>query len=131
MVKCVTLVLIGVIIYFSRHELLHAWELLGRVNIWILLLLIPGQILVYYAGGEMIFSYLRAKKSIDDVPPWALARMSLEMNFVNHVLPSGGVSGVSYMTGDWVNTVFRQGGQPWRRWCGLPWDLRRLLRYYW
>lgn len=94
----VTLVLIGVIIYFSRHELLHAWELLSKVNIWVLLLLIPGQILAYYAGGEMIFSYLRAKKSIDDVPPLALARMSLEMNFVNHVLPSGGVSGVSYMT---------------------------------
>jgi uncharacterized protein (TIRG00374 family) len=94
----VTLVLIGVIIYFSRHELLHAWELLSKVNIWILLLLIPVQILAYYASGEMIFSYLRAKKSIDNVPPFALARMSLEMNFVNHILPSGGVSGVSYMT---------------------------------
>lgn len=94
----VTLILIGVIIYFSRHELAHAWELLERVNIWILLLLIPGQLLVYYAGGEMIFSYLRAKKSIERVPPFELARMSLEMNFVNHVLPSGGVSGISYMT---------------------------------
>src|SRR5690606_37650111 len=47
--------------------------------------------------GEMIFSYLRAKKSINNVHPLELARMSLEMNFVNHVLPSGGVSGVSYM----------------------------------
>jgi putative heme transporter len=26
-----------------------------------------------------------------------LARMSLEMNFVNHILPSGGASGISYM----------------------------------
>jgi len=94
----ITLVFIGIIIYFSRHELVHAWELLGRVNGWILLLLIPGQLLVYYAGGEMIFSYLRAKKSIDKVQPMELARMSLEMNFVNHVLPSGGVSGISYMT---------------------------------
>lgn len=93
----ITLIFIAVIIYFSRHELLHAYQLLERVNIWVLLLLIPGQLLVYYAGGEMIFSYLRAKKSIDHVPPLTLARMSLEMNFVNHVLPSGGVSGVSYM----------------------------------
>ena len=93
-----TLVLIGIIIYFSRHELTHAWELLERVNIWILLLLVPGQLLVYYAGGEMIFSYLRAKHSIERVSPLELARMSLEMNFVNHVLPSGGVSGISYMT---------------------------------
>lgn len=93
----VTLVLIAVIIFFSRHELLRAWVLLERVNIWILLLLLPTQILVYYASGEMVFSYLRAKKSIEHIPPQSLARMSLEMNFVNHILPSGGVSGISYM----------------------------------
>jgi len=93
-----TLVLVSVIIFFSRYQLVHAWHLLGSVNIWVLLLLIPGQMLVYYAGGEMIFSYLRAKKSIEDITPPELIRMSLEMNFVNHILPSGGVSGVSYMT---------------------------------
>ena len=93
-----TLVFIAIIIYFSRHELVQAWRLLEHVNIWILLLLIPGQLLVYYASGEMMFSYLRAKNSIDEVPKMSLARMSLEMNFVNHILPSGGVSGVSYMT---------------------------------
>ena len=94
----ITLVLIAVIIFFSRHELLRAWELLGRVDIWILLLLIPGQLLVYYTGGEMMFSYLRAKDSIAKVSPPELAGMALEMNFVNHILPSGGLSGVSYMT---------------------------------
>jgi uncharacterized protein (TIRG00374 family) len=94
----VTLLLITVIIYFSKDELLRAWELLGSVNIWILLLLIPGQLLVYYAGGEVIFSYLRAKKSIEAVSGPELTRMALEMNFVNHILPSGGVSGISYMT---------------------------------
>jgi uncharacterized protein (TIRG00374 family) len=93
----ITLVLIAVIIFFSRHELLRAWLLLEQVNIWVLLLLIPGQLLVYYAGGEMMFSYLRAKKAINHISPLGLARMSLEMNFVNHVLPSGGVSGISYM----------------------------------
>lgn len=93
----ITLVLIAVIIFFSRHELVHAWKLLEQVNIWILLLLIPGQLLVYYAAGEMMFSYLRQKKAIDHISPFGLMRMSLEMNFVNHILPSGGVSGVSYM----------------------------------
>lgn len=93
----VTLALVGVIIFFSRYELLRAWELLGRVNIWILLLLIPGQILVYYIGGEMMFSYLRKKGAIQHIPASDLTRMSLEMNFVNHVLPTGGVSGISYM----------------------------------
>lgn len=94
----VTLVVIAVIIFFSRHELLRAWHLLESVNIWILALIIPGQLLVYYAGGEMMFSYLRSKKSIEKVPGISLARMALEMNFVNHILPSAGVSGISYMT---------------------------------
>lgn len=94
----ITFVLVGVIIYFSRHELLHAWNLLGKVNLWILCLLIPGQIIVYYVGGEMMFSYLRAKGAIQHISAADLTRMALEMNFVNHVLPSGGVSGVSYMS---------------------------------
>lgn len=94
----ITLVLVAVIVYFARHELVHAWQLLGQVNIWILLLMIPGQILVYFAAGEMMFSYLRAKNSIDHISGPQLVRMALEMNFVNHVLPSGGVSGISYMT---------------------------------
>lgn len=93
----ITLTLVGVIIFFSRHELLHAWHLLGHVNLWILLLLIPGQILVYYIAGEMVFSYLREKGAIQHIPASDLTRMSLEMNFVNHVLPTGGVSGISYM----------------------------------
>lgn len=93
-----TLALMGVIIYFSRDELLHAWNLLSGVNLWLLALLLPGQMFVYYVGGEMMFSYLRAKGAIKQIPPSDLTRMALEMNFVNHVLPSGGVSGISYMT---------------------------------
>lgn len=94
----ITLLFIAVIIFFSRHELVSAWKLLEQVNIWILLLLIPMQIFSYYAGAEMMFSYLRAKKLISAISGLGLARMALEMNFVNHILPSGGVSGVSYMS---------------------------------
>lgn len=90
--------LLVIILYFSREELTRAWGLLSSVNLWILFLMIPGQILVYYVGGEMMFSYLRAKGATREIPAKDLARMALEMNFVNHVLPSGGVSGISYMT---------------------------------
>jgi len=60
--------------------------------------MIPVQILVYYAGGEMIFSYLRGKGQLKKVKQYELVRIALEGNFVNHVLPSGGVSGVTYLT---------------------------------
>lgn len=94
----VTLILLALVIYFSWPEIIRAWELLERVNLWILALLIPVQILVYFAAGEMIFSYLRRKKAISHISPTEQGVMALELNFVNHTLPSAGVSGISYMT---------------------------------
>lgn len=85
------------ILWFARKDLVLAWHLLDRVNIWILLLLIPVQLLSYYSVGEIIFTYLRAKGDLRDVRPWSMARIALELNFVNHALPSGGVSGFSYL----------------------------------
>lgn len=93
-----TVVLLAVILFAARHELFRAWHLLGQVNIGILLLLLPLQVLVYYAGGEMIFTYLRQKGRIKETKRLGLVRIALEGNFVNHILPSGGVSGVSYLT---------------------------------
>lgn len=93
----ITAVLLGGIVYVSRHEIVHAWELMAQVNIWILLLLVPAQVFVYYVAGEMVFSYLKVKGSMHHLGPGTLARMALEMNFVNHILPSAGVSGASYL----------------------------------
>lgn len=93
-----TAVIIIILLWTLRDELARAWELLGRVDIWILALIIPLQFLSYYAGGAAIFSYLKQRKQTDDVNAWDMTRMSLELNFVNHILPTAGVSGVSYMT---------------------------------
>ncbi len=96
-ISLLTFLLVAVIVYASRHELLRAWDLLGQVNIWILLLLIPAQAISYYAAGAMVFSYLKEKFDLR-VPRAESARIALELNFVNHILPSAGVSGASYMT---------------------------------
>lgn len=93
----ITLVFIAVILFFSRKELDRAWDMLGQVDLWVLALVVPAVAIGYIAAGEMIFSYLRQKKLIDHVSIWTQMRISLELNFVNHVLPSGGVSGISYM----------------------------------
>lgn len=93
-----TVILIVIILVLSRHELYAAWQLLSQVNLWIFLLVIPCQFMSYYAAGATIFSYLRAKGDLQNVRSLETARMALELNFVNHVLPTGGVSGASYMT---------------------------------
>ena len=98
MVSAVTLVVLIVLIYLSREELVKAWGLLGQANIWLVSLLIPFQIIVYYAGGQMIFSYLRKKRLISNISRFEQTRIALELNLVNHIFPSGGVSGASYTT---------------------------------
>lgn len=97
-ISWITLGLVALILFLSRHELLKAWELLGTVNPLVLLLLIPLMLFSFYAAGEIMFTYLAAKGSIKQTPWYDRARMALELNFVNHTLPSGGVSGISYMT---------------------------------
>lgn len=93
----VTLVLVGVLLFVSRQELWQAWLLLQRVDLMLLAWIIPLQALSYYTAGAMVFSYLKGK---DDMPagPVEMGKIALELNFVNHILPSGGVSGASYMT---------------------------------
>ncbi len=97
-ISWVTLGLVGLILFLSRHELLKAWELLGTVNPLILVLLLPLLLFTFFAAGEIMFTYLDAKGAIKSTSWRDRARMALELNFVNHTLPSGGVSGISYMT---------------------------------
>src|SRR5690348_7124223 len=93
-----TIIIIIFTLWALRDELQHAWKLLSRVDVWILLLIFPLQFLSYYANGAAVFSYLKQRGQATGVKAWDMARMSLELNFVNHILPTAGVSGASYMT---------------------------------
>lgn len=86
------------LIIFAWGDIRRAWELLGQVQPWVLLLVVPAQLLSYYASGEVIASFLRAKGELKDVTRLEVARFSMEFNFVNHVLPTAGLSGASYAT---------------------------------
>ncbi len=96
----ITIVLLTIVIIAAWPEIMEAWGLLGQVNLWILLLLLPVQFFSYYATGGMIFSYLRAKGNLEDMSRWSMTRLALELNFVNHILPSGGAAGFSYLA--WI-----------------------------
>lgn len=96
-VTVITFILLSMVVFFGRHEIIQAWGLLDRVDIWMLSLLIPIQLLSYYATAGMIFSYLRSKGDLKKTSHWQMTRIALELNFVHHILPSGGVAGFSYM----------------------------------
>lgn len=99
-ITLITLVLLTIVVIAAWPEIKKAWDLLGQVDLWILLILIPVQFASYYATGGMIFSYLRAKGEVKDMGHWSMTRLALELNFVNHILPSGGAAGFSYLA--WV-----------------------------
>lgn len=96
----ITLVLLVVVMIAAWPEILKAWGLMGKVDLWVLALLIPVQFLSYYATGGIIFSYLRSKGNLADMSHGRMTRMALELNFVNHVFPSGGAAGFSYLA--WI-----------------------------
>ena len=95
-----TIVLIAVVVFFAWPEIIKAYRLLDQVDLRILALIIPVQFFSYYAGGGMIFSYLRSKGELKQMSHWRITRIALELNFVNHILPSGGAAGFSYL--GWV-----------------------------
>jgi len=99
-VTVITFILLSLVMFFGRHEIIRAWGLLGGVNLWILALLIPIQLISYYATAGIIFSYLRSKGNLQKTSHWQMTRMALELNFVHHILPSGGMAGFSYL--GWV-----------------------------
>lgn len=95
-VSIVSFVAIILLLVLSWRDIIAAWRLLTQVQLGILLLVIPLQFLSYYASGEILASFLRAKGELKHVSRLEVARFALEFNFVNHILPTGGLSGASY-----------------------------------
>lgn len=99
-VNIITIILLVLAVFLGREQILQAWGLMGHVNLLIFLLLIPIQFFSYYAVGEVMFSYLRSKGNLDKMSRWSMARIALELNFVNHIIPVPSVAGFSYL--GWV-----------------------------
>lgn len=93
----ITGVVLVILVITLWPEIEKAFGYLGQVNLWILALLLPAQLISYFATAEVLFSYLRRRGTLRGLSPFGAARMSLEFNFVNHVLPSGGAAGISYI----------------------------------
>jgi uncharacterized protein (TIRG00374 family) len=93
-VNIVTLLALGLLVFFSRDQLINTLDNISKINILILLLIIPVEVINYHAQTRLyqrLFSIVGNELSYK-----SLFKTSLELNFVNHVFPSGGVTGISY-----------------------------------
>jgi hypothetical protein len=92
----VTILALVILVYVIRDQLATTIKDLTRVNAWALLLIVPIEMLNYHAQTRMyqnLFLVVGNKLKYRD-----LYEASLELNFVNHVFPSGGVTGISYFS---------------------------------
>jgi len=92
----ITFIALAILIYGVRRDIGGVIENLKKVNAAALLLLIPIEALNYDAYARL---YVSLMKILDRPVLYKdMLKLNLELNFVNHILPSGGVSGISYFT---------------------------------
>jgi uncharacterized protein (TIRG00374 family) len=93
-INIVTVVVLVLLVFLIRDQIVETFKNLGKVKWPILLLIVPLTALGYHAQTRMyqdMFKLLGHKLNYG-----FMFRIALELNFVNQVFPSGGVSGISY-----------------------------------
>lgn len=89
-----TLVALVLLVFFLRDQIIETFRNLNNVNIYILLFIVVWQLINYHTYARLyqrLFGILGTR--IDYKSSYKVA---VELNFVNHVFPSAGVSGFSY-----------------------------------
>jgi uncharacterized protein (TIRG00374 family) len=90
----ITLIALAALIYGLRKDIGGVIQNLGKVNTLALLFIIPIEALNYDVYARLYVGLFRILGN--NVRYKDMFRLTLELNFVNHILPSGGVSGISY-----------------------------------
>lgn len=94
-INVITLIALAALLYFSWPQIQHGLREIGGAKWSIVFLMIPMQLLNYYAVARLYHDYLKSMG--ETVKMSEMYKIALELNFVNHVFPSGGVAGFSYL----------------------------------
>jgi len=93
-VNLITIVALLLLIVTIRGQLEDTFRNLFKVHAWALLLILPAEFLNYDAQARLYQGLFGVMGNM--LGYWRLFAVSLELNFVNGVFPSGGVTGISY-----------------------------------
>jgi uncharacterized protein (TIRG00374 family) len=91
----VTIIAMVGLAYVLREQIMETVRNLGKVNAWVLLMLIPLHVMSYYSQGRLYQGVFRVVG--ERFRTKSMYRLTLELNFINNVFPSGGVSSFSYL----------------------------------
>jgi uncharacterized protein (TIRG00374 family) len=92
----ITVVALLGLTYFLRDQIMTTIDNFGKVNAYALLLILPIEFFNYDAYARM-YRYLFAILG-NNVAYKEMLKVTSELTLVNHVFPSGGVSGFSYFS---------------------------------
>lgn len=84
------------LVIISRKQIAEAFGKLADLNGIFLLFIIPLQTFNYYCVSRLYRDYFKTQGEV--IPAKTMWSIVMELNFVNHVFPSGGVSGFSYLS---------------------------------
>lgn len=87
---------LGALVVALRHQILETISKLRDVNLFFVLLIAPLEALNHYGNARVYQGLFRILGDRFRIKP--MYRLSLELNFVNTIFPSGGVSGFSYIS---------------------------------
>ncbi|MBQ2672550.1 flippase-like domain-containing protein [Candidatus Saccharibacteria bacterium] len=93
-----TAILVGYVVYQNWPDILDTFNRLDEANVFVLLLLIPEQLFMYFACGQIFFSYIRNRHGVKHFTNNDVLLISTELNFVNHAVPAGGIGGLAFLT---------------------------------
>ena len=97
LVSLATFALVGYVVYQNWDGFVETFETLNQANIFVIILLIPEQLYMYYACGQIFFSYLEDRYRMKFTRKEKM-KISTELNFVNRAVPAGGIGGLAYLT---------------------------------
>jgi len=95
-INILTIIALSVLLYVSWPQIMSGLKEIGGAKWEVIFLMIPMQLLNYYAVAELYRTYF--KQSGEILTKRVMYKVALELNFVNHVFPSGGVAGFSYLS---------------------------------
>lgn len=93
-VTVITLFALALLIFAIRDQIVQTYRDIQRVHVWAIALIPPLLVLKYHALTQMhrdILAFFNEK-----IRYRSMFRVQLELNMVNTVFPSGGVTGISY-----------------------------------
>ena len=96
-INIITITALIVLLVVSWPQITEGLRQIGGAKWSVIFLMLPLQIINFTAIGKIYQSYFKSTGH-ENISTWFGLKLALELNFVNHVFPSGGVAGFSYLS---------------------------------